>query len=494
MFNAFIQLLNAGAACKNCIFKIKNLGMSTKLKFILILPILGFLSFMLTEKPKQHADTEERIKKIYAEYCAGCHGEKMEAFVDRRWKYGTTKEAISASIANGSIDFGMPAYRGIIKEKDIDRMAELMVSYIKDVDQYKMKRPANNVFKSQGMTIVLDTIAADMRSPWGFTQLPDGNYLITDITGVLYLVDQHRNKTVIKNTPKVLDEGQGGLMDIELHPDYANNEWVYMAYSKFRTEGNGTVTSTAIIRGKIRNNEFTDQQEIFEAQPYTRTRHHYGSRIMFDNKGYLFFSVGERGREREFPQNTVTDNGKIHRLHDDGSIPKDNPFVNDKKNRGSIYSYGHRNPQGLIFDKTTGIIWEHEHGPRGGDELNIIRKGANYGWPVISYGINYDGRPITDISEKEGMEQPEIYWIPSIAPSGMAMVTGNRYPAWKGDIMAGSLRFMYLNRCVMKDNKVISQEKLLPNIGRLRNVKMGNDGYLYVSVERPGLVFRLRPQ
>ena len=467
--------------------------MSKKILVLVVSSTIALISLIAAMVPAQDKVPEEKIKKLYATYCAGCHGDKMEAFVGRNWKYGSSKEAIAKSITNGSENFGMPAYKGAIKEKDIDSIAELIVDYMKHADQNKTSKPASNIFRSEGMTIALDTIAGDMQSPWGLAQLPDGNFLITDVSGVLYLVDQHRNKTVIKNTPTVLDEGQGGLLDIALHPDYANNGWVYISYSKFKKEGGSTMTTTAIMRGKIKGQAFTDQQEIFEAQPYTSTRHHYGSRIIFDDKGFLFFSVGERGREKFFPQNTITDNGKIHRLHDDGSIPKDNPFVSDAKNRGSIYSYGHRNPQGLIFDKRTGIIWEHEHGPRGGDEINIIRKGANYGWPVITYGINYDGTPITDITKKEGMEQPVIEWTPSIAPSGMAMVTSDRYPAWKGDIMSGSLRFMYLNRCVMKDNKVIRQEKLLPDIGRVRNVKMGNDGYLYVSIERPGLVFRLRP-
>jgi aldose sugar dehydrogenase len=266
-----------------------------------------------------------------------------------------------------------------------------------------------------------------------------------------------------------------------------------MSYSKYRVEGGVKMTSTAIVRGKIKNNEFTEAQELFEANPYTRTKHHYGSKIMFDDKGYIFFSVGERGMEKEFPQSTQNDNGKIHRLFDDGRIPPDNPFVNDGKSKASIWSYGHRNPQGLIFDKSTGIIWESEHGPRGGDELNIIRKGANYGWPVICYCINYDGKPITSISKKEGMEQPEFYWVPSIAPCGMTMITSDKYPAWKGDIMVGSLRFMYLNRCVMKDNKVVKEEKLFSNLGRMRNAEMGTDGYLYIAVEKPGMVFKVVP-
>ena len=264
-----------------------------------------------------------------------------------------------------------------------------------------------------------------------------------------------------------------------------------MSYSKFKTEAGQTETTTAIVRGKIKNNQWVEAQEIFEAKPYTKTFHHFGSRLAFDKKGFLFFSVGERGMEKVFPQALDNDNGKIHRIKDDGSIPADNPFA--KSANPTVYSYGQRNPQGLTLNPFTGAIWETEHGPRGGDEINIIQAGKNYGWPVISYGINYDGKPITAISKKEGMEQPINYWIPSIAPSGLTFVVGDKYPAWKGNLMVGSLRFNYLNRCVIKDNKVIKQEKVLVNIGRMRNVEQGIDGFLYVGTENPGMVFRLRP-
>jgi glucose/arabinose dehydrogenase len=391
----------------------------------------------------------------------------------------------------------MPTWKGILSPEEINQLADLIVENLKTVDQYKFaNKPSSNKFNSEGMKIVLDTIATGFDSPWGFAQLPSNDYLITDRAGSLYLVDQKQHKTLIKNTPAVMSKSQGGLLDIVLHPNYSTNGWVYMSYSKFKKEGSVTLTSTAIIRGKIKNNEFVEAQEIFEAAPYTKTFYHFGSRIAFDKKGYLFFSVGERGMEKEFPQETNNDNGKIHRLNDDGSVPKDNPFVGKdaEKFHHSIYSYGQRNPQGLTLNPSTGAIFETEHGPRGGDELNIIQAGKNYGWPVISYGINYDGKPITAISKKEGMEQPINYWIPSIAPSGLAFVTGDKYPAWKGNLMIGSLRFNYMNRCVIKDNKVIAQEKVLLNIGRMRNVKMGLDGYLYVGVENPGMVFRLRPE
>lgn len=475
---------------------INNRPLEIMTKSIILISVFGILgaSFVQLAKPTVPKPVLTEPEKVFNQYCSGCHGEKIEAFVDRSWKHGTGKEQVVASITNGYTDLGMPAWKGVVNAKDINLLADEITKYIGKVNEYKVSnKPTSNIFKSENITISLDTIATGFESPWGFAQLPNGDFLITDRVGVLYLVDSKRNKTMIKNTPKALAEGQGGLLDIELHPKYAENGWIYISYSKFKEENNEKLTTTAIVRGKIKNNELTEVQEIFEASPYTQTKHHFGSRIKFDKKGYLYFTVGERGMEKVFPQSTENDNGKVHRLNDDGSIPKDNPFVGKDKSKESIYSFGHRNPQGLAVNSLTGEIWENEHGPRGGDEINIIRKGANYGWPVISYGINYDGKPITDISKKEGMEQPETYFTPSIAPSGMTFVAGNKYPAWKNSILVGSLRFNYLDRSIMKGNKITGHEKLLVNLGRMRNIEMGTDGYLYVGVENPGMVFRLMP-
>lgn len=459
-----------------------------------IISLVFCFSFAVSTSKNDDTASEKRLKTIYAQNCSGCHGEVMEAFVDRKWKYGTAVDSIYKRIKYGGSDYGMPSFNNTIKDKDIRGMAELLVKFINDVDSYKpQKKLLSNIFETEEAKVQLDTVATGLLSPWGFAQLPDGNYLITDRTGELYKVDQQRNKTLIKGTPKVLAQGQGGLLDLKLHPKYEENGWVYMSYSKFKKPDSLVLTTTAIVRGKIKDNEFTEVQEIFEASPYTRTKHHFGSKLLFDDKGYLFFSVGERGNEKEFPQSTENDNGKIHRIFDDGRIPPDNPFANDGKSKATIWSYGHRNPQGLIFEKETGIIWETEHGPRGGDELNIIRKGANYGWPVICNCINYDGKPITNLTKKAGMEQAEEYWIPSIAPSGMTFIAGDQYPAWRGNIMVGSLRYMYLNRIVLKNGKVVKQEKLFSGLGRMRNTEMGRDGYLYIAVEKPGMVFRVKP-
>ena len=456
---------------------------------------LAFLQFRQAEDYKAAL---EDPRKIYTEKCASCHGEKVEAFVDRKWKHGTSKAELVKSIKEGYADFGMPAWGEIIPDKDVQGLADLIIESLKTVSQYdfvkEKKADGPAIFKSAGMTVKLDTIASGLTSPWGFEQLPDMTYLITDRSGTLYHVDKNKNKTPVKGTPAVLAEGQGGMLDITIHPKFAENGWIYISYSKGKVIDGKTLSTTAVVRGKLKDGEFVEQQEVFEGLPYTATKHHYGSRLVFDKKGFLFISMGERGQEKIYPQDLETAPGKIHRIKDDGSIPADNPFVGKGKAVATVYTYGNRNPQGMTMDPVSGLIWETEHGPRGGDELNLIQSGANYGWPVITYGINYDGKPITPISKKEGMSQPVTYWIPSIAPSGLTFVTGDKYPAWKGSLLVGSLRFNHINRCVMKDNKVVSQEKILLNVGRTRNVEMGRDGYIYVGIEGPGTVFRVVPQ
>jgi glucose/arabinose dehydrogenase len=289
----------------------------------------------------------------------------------------------------------------------------------------------------------------------------------------------------------VYNRGQGGLMDIELHPDYKKNGWIYLSYAS--TEGNGKGGNTAIMRAKLSNNKLTHIEELYKASPNSTRGQHFGSRIEFDRDGYLFFSIGERGNRDVNPQDITRDGGKIYRLHDDGRIPDDNPFVDQAEAKKAIWSYGHRNPQGLALHPETGQLWEHEHGPRGGDEINIIQKGKNYGWPIITYGINYSGTPITDETSRPGMEQPLYQWTPSIAPSGMAFVTSDKYPKWKGSLLVGSLAFQYLERLEMQDNQVVYREKLMDGMGRIRNVRQAPDGFIFVSVEGKG-IYRLVPK
>ncbi|MEE1962789.1 PQQ-dependent sugar dehydrogenase [Allomuricauda taeanensis] len=347
----------------------------------------------------------------------------------------------------------------------------------------KINLTNNTDFTSE---IVVDGI----QNPWGMVFFPNNDILISEKSGKLILYRSGK-KVEVGNAPEVYNRGQGGMMDIELHPDYKKNGWIYFSYAS--SEGDSKGGNTAIMRAKLSDTKLVQKQLLYKAVPNTTKGQHFGSRLEFDQHGYLFFSIGERGDRDVNPQDITRDGGKIYRLHDDGRVPKDNPFVDKDGAKTAIYSYGHRNPQGLALHPETGQLWEHEHGPRGGDEINIIQKGKNYGWPVVTYGINYSGTKITDETSRPGMEQPLYQWTPSIAPSGLAFVTSDRYPNWKNSLLVGSLAFQYLERLEIKNNKVVYREKLLDGIGRVRNVRQGPDGYIYVGIEGKG-IYRLLPR
>jgi glucose/arabinose dehydrogenase len=327
--------------------------------------------------------------------------------------------------------------------------------------------------------------------PWGMTWLDNKTILVSDRKGELRVISKGMllNEKVT-GLPDLRAQGQGGLLDVAVDPNYADNNIIYFSYSGLEGEGDGAHTS--VVRAKLQNLKLTEQTVIFEGGPNTTKGQHYGSRLTFDKQGYLYISSGDRGDRDVNPQRLDRDAGKIHRINRDGSIPKDNPFVGQEGANPSIYSYGHRNPQGMAMHPVTGDIWTHEHGPKGGDEINIILKGANYGWPIISYGVNYSGSSFTELTEKEGMQQPDWYWTPSIAPSGMTFVTSDVYPDWKGKIIVGSLKFAYLVALELEGDKVLSQEILFPGIGRVRNVVQGADGYIYVATDGSG-IFKIVP-
>ncbi|NAS29886.1 PQQ-dependent sugar dehydrogenase [Flavobacteriaceae bacterium R38] len=330
-----------------------------------------------------------------------------------------------------------------------------------------------------------EIVVPDLNIPWGMAFLPDGSMLITEKFGELIHYKDGK-KTSIEGLPDVYVRGQGGLLDIELHPNYKDNGWIYFSYASAEGEGDGG--NTAIMRAKLKGNALVENQLLYKAGPNSRRGQHFGSRLEFDNDGYLYFSIGDRANRDENPQDITRDCGKIYRIHDDGRIPSDNPFVNTPNAKKAIFSYGHRNPQGMAKNPKTGEIWVHEHGPRGGDEINVIQKGKNFGWPTITYGINYSGTPITDKTAQTGMEQPLFFWVPSIAPSGMTFVTSDMYPDWKGNVLAGSLKFQYLERLELKKGKVVKREKLLDGMGRVRNIRQAPDGYLYAALEGVGIV------
>ncbi|TXF88935.1 PQQ-dependent sugar dehydrogenase [Neolewinella aurantiaca] len=324
---------------------------------------------------------------------------------------------------------------------------------------------------------------------WGFRFLPDGRMIATDKSGKLLLIDKEGQSTEItEGIPPVKNVGQGGLLDVILSNDFATDRMVYLTWSMPDDQENA---STAVGRGRLADDETSLEnfEVLYEAGPRTDKPYHYGSRMAWGPKdGHLYFTIGDRGDRDNNPQDSTRDHGKVYRIAADGSIPEDNPFVDYANAKKAIFSYGHRNPQSLTIHPETGEIWETEHGPRGGDEINIIEGGKNYGWPVISYGINYSGTQFTELTGKAGMEQPLHYWVPSIAPSGMAFITGDKYPGWEGDLVVGSLKFMRLQHVQLDGKEVVGEQKLINNMGRVRDVRMGPDGYIYASVEGEGIV------
>ena len=330
-----------------------------------------------------------------------------------------------------------------------------------------------------------ETVVEGIDIPWGMAFISTDSLLVTEKSGILYLVTNGVKKEV-KGLPPTYVRGQGGLLDVALGPDFENTKRLFFT-SAVNTEG-GKGGNTALYSAILKDNTtLEDVNLLYKAVPNTKTAQHWGSRIVFDKEGHVFFTIGDRGNREVNPQDLSRDGGKVYRLNLDGSIPIDNPFVGQENAKEAVYSFGHRNPQGMTIHPETGAIWTHEHGPRGGDEINIIQAGNNYGWPEITYGINYSGTRITNKTRLQGMEQPYYYWVPSIAPSGMAFGS-NAYPDWEGNLFVGSLRFEYLERLVIKNNVVVKREKILEDIGRVRNVVTGPDGLLYLGVEGKGIL------
>ena len=326
--------------------------------------------------------------------------------------------------------------------------------------------------------------------PWGMDFISADEVLVTELSGTLYRVS-NGIKTSVTGLPEIYLRGQGGLLDVAIHPDFQNNSLIYLTLSS--SLGIDPGGNTALYQATLVGSTLEKVTLLYKATPNTKKGQHFGSRIAFDGNGHLYFSVGDRGNRDENPQDISRDGGKIYRLNLDGSIPEDNPFVSNTNAKQAVYSFGHRNPQGMTVHPSTGAIWVNEHGPQGGDEINEVEKGKNFGWPVITYGINYSGTPITDKTSNPEMEQPLYYWVPSIAPSGMAFLTSEIYKGWKGNLFVGSLKFEYLERLVIEGNTGVKREKVLDKIGRVRNVKQGPDGYLYVAVEGIGII-KIIPQ
>lgn len=335
-------------------------------------------------------------------------------------------------------------------------------------------------------------VANGLENPWAVAFLPDNRYLVTERPGRLNIIE-NGEKQEISGLPEIQARSQGGLMDVVLHPDFENNGWVYLTYSKPNSDGN---SATALIRGQLEGNSLVDVEEIFVQDRYSSPGRHYGSRLAWTNDGKLLMSIGDRGADPPRAQDLGDHAGTLLRLNDDGSVPDDNPFVNNDNALDEIYSYGHRNIQGLVVNPSNGKIWATEHGPRGGDELNLIESGSNYGWPVVTRGRDYrteDEFPGSESRSRENMVDPVYEFLPTHAPSGLALVTSGRFPAWEGNLLAGGLRSERIRRVVTGDQEVLHDEELLLGvIGRIRDVREGPDGNIYVlNDQSDGSLYRL---
>ncbi len=443
------------------------------------------------------------IAERYTLLCASCHGQNMEggsapSMLDDLWAHGGDDASLALSIRNGFPEKGMPAWAAAIDDKEI----RAMVIYMREKrakhqrDQTDFTKPADSVSAtSQLHSFRVDTWVAKLSEPYSLAFLPDGRSLVTEKRGDLRLIEKGQLVSKpVTGLPAVDNSGQAGLFDVVLHPDYAKNGWLYLAYADLQKNADDkSVSLTRIIRGKLKDGALVDQETVFKGPlEYHRPAGgvHFGGRIAFDRAGFLFFTVGERGDGKN-SQDLARPTGKVHRIHDDGRIPADNPFVKDAKAAPTIWSYGHRNPQGLAFHPATGELYDVEHGPRGGDELNLVKKGLNYGWPVITYGMNYNGTAMTDLTAKEGMEQPVTYWVPSIAPCGANFYNGDLFPKWKNHLFVATLAAEELHRLELVGGKVVGQEIVFKNLGRIRDVVTGPDGALYVLL--PTRIARVTP-
>ncbi|MGQ0649860.1 MAG: PQQ-dependent sugar dehydrogenase [Gemmatimonadaceae bacterium] len=361
--------------------------------------------------------------------------------------------------------------------------------------QSRVQRAADHTFR-------VDTVVAALVNPWSMAFLPTGDMLVTERPGRLRIVRKGKLvDTPVAGVPEVAARGQGGLLDVVLHPNFATNQLIYLSYSK--PGADSASATTAIARGRFEHDRLTGVGDIFVAT--TRgAPGHFGSRLAFDRNGFLFITVGDRivppaGDLTAHPAQDISNHhGTINRLHDDGRVPDDNPFVGKEGARPEIWSYGHRNPQALLVHPETGDVWATEHGPQGGDELNLIRRGLNYGWPVIGFGVNYrSGAAIHTGTHREGMEQPAHVWVPSIGVSGMMMYTGDKFPAWKGSMFAGGLAGEQLARFTLDGQRPELAEVLLRRQGRIRDVRQGPDGFIYLAIDNrqgtPTPILRLQP-
>jgi aldose sugar dehydrogenase len=468
---------------------------------------------------------------MFTARCASCHGTDLAgaraaSLFNHEMLSRRTDEQLRQVILNGNAAVDMPAFRGQISEEEVDQLIvylRLQGGQLRTLPTY-VPDPNNQVLRTQKQTVRIEVLATGLDTPWGAAFLPDGRLLVTERAGRIRILDKDGKlqPEAVKGTPAPWVRQDGGYFDIAVHPDYARNGWVYLSYSEIVPGYSGPMpapgvagppggapplppSNTRIVRGRINaNNEWVDQQDIVKIPNalYTPSIIHYGQRFLFDGKGHLFWTLGDRG-DITNGQDLSNPMGKVHRINDDGSIPKDNPFVTLGGAWPSIWSYGNRNAEGLAFDPRSGLLWESEHGPTGGDEINVIEKGKDYGWGVVSMGtqagITRQHAPL--------MIDPIAYYTPTIGPSGISFYTGNRYPGWKNSLFVAALTGQKLLRLEVNGRRILSQETIFEQFGRTRQVITGPDGLLYILLQNPtgrgtnipvfgaapGMVIRLQP-
>jgi glucose/arabinose dehydrogenase len=457
----------------------------------------------------------QSVDDVWARNCAMCHGK-----TGRGGGAGTrtmlTAELFSQdkdrdffdAIKNGRPDAAMPGFGATMDDARI----WALVVHIRELQSRSLRekggspKAENDVFSSKYHRYRLQPVVVQgLDVPWAVDFLPDGRLLITDRPGPVRVFTPSKDggrgelSQPLKGTPAVRNRGQGGMLEVAVHPEHSKNGWVYLAFSDPQGEA-GRKGMTKLVRGEIENGEWVRERVIFEAAPdtYTGSDIHFGCKIAFappaaDGRRYLYFCIGERGAG-DRAQNLSLPNGKVHRVWDDGEVPTDNPFASDAEALKSVWSYGHRNPQGLTFD-LDGVLWDTEHGPRGGDELNRIEPGKNYGWPLISFGINYNDSPYRTPWPSEGQDfvMPVLRWLPSIAVCGLDVARGPSFPQWKGDLLVGGLAGQVVERVRIKDGKFFEREELIHGLGRVRDVACGPDGSVYIVFNDPDQVMKLVP-
>ena len=442
-------------------------------------------------------------KMLYQTYCMGCHGFNLEggnasALIKDDWAFGRSRGLMVRNVKHGIPGTEMIAWGEVLGDEGVRAVVDYIIQAQENPPQAERNFPEK--LETADYTLKVEVLAkGEIRTPWGIEFADENTAFVTEQAGELrWLKNGKLDPKPITGIPEIhaFQGTLGGLMDVALDPNYKKNGWVYLAFSQ--TDGvvgdRESLALTKIVRGKVKGYKWVKEEEIFSAPESIRVSRasRWGGRLIFDRDGYLIFGIGDLDVGEDC-QNLTRANGKIFRLHPDGSIPDDNPFLNVEGALPGIYAYGSRNAQGFAMHPETGEIWFTEHGPMGGDELNILKKGANYGWPVITYGKNYDGNAVSQLTEKEGMEQPFTYWTPSIAVCPAEFCNTEKFLAWQNHLFVGALAFEEIRRLHIENGYLIVDEVFLKNYGRVRDLKFGPDGALYVLLNKPDVILRLTP-